>query len=111
MAIFRSTFALSDNQHPRNRPEATGKEVLQGRGANGLTELTTTVTSGLVQDGGSDFAAPQDGYVTMHASAAMWVKIAAAPTAAVASDFYMEALERLELAVQEGDKIAVIDDS
>ena len=110
MAIFRSTFALADNQHSSNRP-GPGNQVFHGRGANGLTELSTSGTSGLVQDGGSDFSAPQAGLVSMRATGPVWVQVAAAPVAAVAADFFLDLGERLTLELEEGDKVAVIDDS
>ncbi len=112
MAVFRSTFGLADSQHIANRSRtAGGNPVFLGRGANGLDELTTTGTTAKVQDGGGDWSAPQFGYVTMIATGAVWVHVAAAPVAVVAKGFFIEASERLELAVEAGDKIAVIDDS
>ncbi len=110
MAVFRSTFGLADSQHMANRPDR-GEGVFIGRGANGLDELTTTGTTGKVQDGGGDFAAPQDGYVTMRCTGPVWVHVAEAPVAVVAKGFFMDLGERLTLWVVEGDKLAVIDDS
>ncbi len=110
MAVFRSTFGQADSQHMENRPDR-GEHVFRGRGANGLTELTTSGTTGKVQDGGADFSAPRAGYVTMRATGPVWVQVAAAPTAAVEADWFMDLGERLTLWVQEGDKIAVIDDT
>ncbi len=110
MAVFRATFALADSQHMENRPDR-GEHVFRGRGANGLTELATTGTSAKVQDGGADWAAPRAGYVTMRATGPVWVQLAAAPTAAVEADWFMDIGERLTLEVVEGDKLAVIDDS
>ncbi len=112
MAVFRSTFGLADNQHIANRARtAGGNPVFLGRGANGLDELTVTGTTAKVQDGGGDWSAPQYGYVTMRATGPVWVHVAAAPVAVVAKGFFMDLGERLTLAVEEGDKIAVILDS
>lgn len=109
--IFRSTFGLADSQHIANRPGG-GNPVFLGRGANGLDELTVTGSTGKVQDGGGgDFATPQYGYVTMRATGPVWVHVAAAPVAVVAKGFFMDLGERLTLAVEEGDKLAVINDS
>lgn len=107
MTVFRATFGLTDNQHVSIKP-GPGNPVFRGRGANGLDELTTSGASQIVQDGGGDWTAPQTGYVRMKADGEVWVKIAAAPTAAAEADWDMLASERLELAVEEGDKIAVI---
>ena len=110
MAVFRSTFGLMDSQQNRNRPDR-GEHVFSGRGANGLDELTTSGTTGIVQDGGGDFEAPFNGYLTMVCTGACWVHIAEIPVAVVAKGFFMKLDERLKLELVEGDKIAVIDDS
>ncbi len=112
MAVFRATFGLADSQHIVNRARTNfGNPVFLGRGANGLDELTVGASSAKVQDGGGDFSAPQYGYVTMRATGPVWVHVAAAPVAVVAKEFFMDLGERLTLAVEEGDKIAVINDS
>lgn len=110
MGVFRSTFALADDQMPYTK-NGEGMSALRGNGAIGLTEMTTAGTSANVQSGGADFQAPNHGYVTLKCTTAVWVRVAAAPTAAVGSDFYLDANERIDLAVIPGDKIAVIDDS
>lgn len=110
MAVFRATFALADNQHVAVKP-GPGNPVFQGRGANGLDELTTSGTSQKVQDGGGDWSAPSHGYVTMRAETPVWLHVAAAPVAVVAKGWFMDLGERLTLAVEEGDKLAVINDS
>ncbi len=109
-AVFRATFGLMDSQHMENRPDR-GEHFFRGRGATGLTELTASGTSGKVQLAAADFAAPRAGYVTMAATTAVWVQIAAVPVAAIGTDWFREAKERLTLELVEGDKIAVIDDS
>jgi len=109
--IFRATFGLADSQHLANKPPGSGNQVFRGRGANGLTEMTVMGTTAKVQDGGADFSAPRSGYVTMRATGPVWVQVAAAPTAAVEADWFIDLGERLTLALEEGDKIAVINDS
>lgn len=108
MATFRATFCQVQNQ-----TNASGKSmpVLRGRGAVGLTELTTSGTAGNVQSGGSDFTAPRSGYVTVVCDGAVWVKFATDPTAAVGDAYYLKADERMEFSLETGDKISVIDDS
>ena len=112
MAVFRATFGYADSQHIANRSRtAGGNPVFLGRNANALDELSTTASSQKLQDGGGDFAAPSFGYVTMRADGAVWVHVAEAPVAVVAKGFYMDIGERLTLALEEDDKIAVINDS
>ncbi len=112
MATFWATFANVDN---RARSGST-LPVMKGRGALGLEPLTTTSGSKKVQSSGADWSASRAGNVTLQASAAVWVEIAASPTAvagvAETSDgttFYLAANERVELTVETGDSVAVID--
>ncbi len=107
MATFRATFA------PKAQSVALGGglSVMMGSDATGLSELTTSGTAGNVQSGGSDFEAPSDGFVTMVADGAVWVSMGSSPTAAVGTDWYLKADERLDLAIRKDHKISVIDDS
>ena len=106
MATFYATFAQVS---VRDNDGQVIAEVMKGRGAEGLTALTTSGASGIAQRSSADWSAPADGYVTMRATGAVWVRIAAAPTAAAGADFFLGADERFDVAVVEGDKIAVID--
>ncbi|MCH7865943.1 MAG: hypothetical protein IIC56_12105 [Proteobacteria bacterium] len=74
----------------------------------GLTALTTSGSSQIVQRSAADFSAADDGALTFRCDGAVWVMIAAAPTAAAGANFYLAANERLEFSVEAGDKIAVI---
>ncbi len=112
MATFWATFAAVEN---RARSGGT-LPVMKGRGAVGLEPLTTTTGSLVIQDASGDWSAPRNGTVTIQTDLAQWVAIAASPTAIVGVanttagvDFYLAANERLELTVETGDKIAVID--
>lgn len=110
MATFRATVG---NVHAQkvSGVHGNGQPVLHGRSLNGLTELTTSGTAGLVQSGGSDFEASQGDFVTMVCTGAVWVAIAASPTAAVGTELFLKADERWTGSLEEGDKISVIDDS
>ncbi len=110
MATFRSTFGIIDSQHVSVRPDR-GEGVFVGNLVNGLDELTTSGTSGIVQDGGGDFTAPVAGYVTMKADGPVHVHIAAVPVAVVAKGLFLDLGERCGAYLLAGDKIAVIDDS
>lgn len=107
MATFRATFA------PKAQTYSVGSTLpaMLGSDATGLSELTTSGTAGNVQSGGSDFEAPSDGFVTMMCDGAVWVSISADPTAAVGTDWYLKADERMDLAIRKDHKISVIDDS
>ncbi len=106
MATFWATFSVVEN---RARKGIEAMPVLQGRGAEGMTALTTSGTSQIVQRSAVDWTAPDTGFVTLRADGAVWVRFAAAPTAAVGSDLYVAANERREFSVKNGDKLAVID--
>ena len=105
MATFKATYTQVT---VRSGGQAI-QPVMDGKGATRLTDLTTSGTSQIVQSGGSDFEAPFAGYITMFANGAVNVQIAASPTAAATAGFALQSGERLELAVEAGDKIAVID--
>ncbi len=111
MAIFWVTFAAVEN---RARSGGT-IPVMKGRGAVGLEPLTTTTSTLIAQDAAGDWSAPRNGTVTIQADVALWVHVAAAPVAVkgvanttVGAAFYLAANERLELTVETGDKLAVI---
>ena len=104
MATFWATFGIVDN---RARSGGT-LPVMKGRGQLGLTALTTSGSSQIVQRAAADFSAADDGALTFRCDGAVWVMIAAAPTAAAGANFYLAANERLEFSVEAGDKIAVI---
>ena len=91
MATFWATFANVDN-----RAKSGGTPpVLQGRGSLGLTPLTTTGASGIMQRSSTDWIAPRSGNVTLRGSAAAWVQIAAVPEAAPGADLYIALGERI----------------
>ncbi len=104
MASFWATFNKIDN-----RALTDTMPVMRGRDAEGLTVLTTSGTSQIVQRSAADWEAPNHGFVTVRASAAVWMHIAAAPTAVASTDWYIPATETRDFSVQPGDKIAIID--
>ena len=104
MATFWATFSTVQNI-PRS---GGGLKLVKGRDAEGMTALTTSGSSQIVQRSAADWSAPDSGAVSMRANGAVWVHIAAAPTAVAATDHYVAANERIEIAVESGDKIAVI---
>ncbi len=104
MATFWATAGIVDN---RARSGGT-QPVMKGRGMLGLTALTTSGGSQTVQRSGSDWTAIEEGALTCRCDGAIWIMIAASPTAAAAATFYLAANERLEFSVETGDKIAVI---
>lgn len=106
MSTVRATFATIENM-------AGGGPVpvMSGRRAVGLTELTASGTAALIQSGGSDFEASKHGAVQIRSDAAEWFSVGADPTAAVGTDFYLPADTTMEVGVQPGDKISVINDS
>ncbi len=113
MATFWATFANVEN---RARSGGTLPVMRGGTGALGLEPLTTSSSSQNVQNGAGDWTASRDGNITIQSSAAVWLAIAASPTAVagVAGSingvhFYLAANERLELTVETSDKLAVID--
>ena len=104
MASFWATFGVVDN-----RAKSGGTQpVMQGRAQEGMTALTTSGASQIVQRAAVDWVAPDEGAVTMRADGNVWVMIAAAPVAAAAANFFLAANERMEFTVETGDKIAVI---
>lgn len=105
MATFWATFTTV-----RNTPRSGGAlNLIKGRDAEGMTPLTTTGASGIVQRSASDWVAPATGAISVRCTGAVWVHIAAAPEAAPETDHYLAANERLEFGVETGDKIAVED--
>lgn len=111
MATFRATFGQSESRQANYIPPAAAVPLLQAETLTGLTELTTSGTAGLVQSGGSDFTAPNDGALTMVCDGAVWVAIGSSPTAAVGTSIYLKADERVDVAIKAGSKVSVIDDS
>ena len=57
----------------------------------------------------ADWLCADPAYATIKCDGAIWVQVAAAPTAAAATGFYLAADERMELAIEVGEKIAIID--
>ncbi len=104
MASFWATFNKIDN-----RALTETMPVMRGSDAEGLTVLTTSGTSQIVQRSAADWSAPNHGYVVIRASAAVWVHIDPAPVAVASTDWYLPATETRDFSVQPGDKIAVID--
>ena len=105
MASFWATFTTV-----RNAVQSGGAlKLIKGRDAEGLTVLTTSGTSQIVQRSAADWSAPDVGALSVRADGAVWIHIDASPTAAASVDHYLASGERLEFGVQAGDKIAVKD--
>ena len=105
MATFWATFNYVEN---RARTGDT-MPVMKGSDAEGMTILTTTGASGIVQRSATDWVAPDRGIVSMRCNGAVWVHVDASPEAAPGIDHYLAADERREFSVQTNDKIAVED--
>jgi len=106
MATFWATYNTVEN---RGRVGYESQPVMKGRDAEGLTALTTSGTSQIVQRAAADWAAPDTGYVTLRCDGAVWVHFALVPVAAASTDWYIPANETRDFSVMAGDKIAVID--
>ncbi len=105
MATFWATFTTV-----RNTPRSGGSlNLIKGRDAEGLTVLTTSGTSQIVQRSASDWEAPSTGALVVRTDGAVWLHFAAAPVAAASTDHYLAANESKEYGVETGDKIAVKD--
>ena len=104
MATFWLTYGTVDN---RARSGGT-QPVLHGRSLLGAAALSTSGSSQTIQRAAVDFSMPDHGMITVRSDGAVWVHIAAAPTAAAGVAFYLAAAERMEFSVEPGDKIAVI---
>lgn len=103
MASFWATFNKIDN-----RAKTNTMPVMRGADAEGLTVLTTSGSSQIVQRSATDWKAPNHGYVVIRASSAVWVHIDPAPVAVASTDWYIPATETRDFSVKPGDKIAVI---
>ena len=104
MATFWATFTTVHNV----AKSGGALKLIKGRDAEGLTALTTSGSSQIVQRSAADWSAPDTGAVSVRADGAVWIHIDASPTAVAATDHFLAANERLEFAVESGDKIAVI---
>ena len=103
MASFWGTFNKVEG-----RAKATTMPVMRGANAEGLTVLTTSGSSQIVQRSAADWKAPNHGFLTVRASVAVWIHIDASPTAVAATDWYIPADETRDFSVEPGEKIAVI---
>ncbi len=103
MASFWATFNVVDN---RARTETL--PVTKGSAAEGLTVLTTSGTSQIVQRSAADWETPNHGYLTVRCDAAVWIHIDPSPTAAASTDWYIPADETRDFSVEPGEKVAVI---
>ncbi len=84
--------------------------VMRGANAEGLTSITTSGTSQIVQRAASDWEAGADTeFVRLWCDGNVWIHIDAAPVAVADIDHYLPSGAWLELSVASGDKIAVKD--
>ncbi len=103
MASFWATYNVVSNRALTNT-----MPVMKGADAEGLTILTTSGSSQIVQRSATDWKAPSHGYVSVRSDANVWVHIDASPTAVAATDWYIAANAYREFSVEPGQKIAVI---
>lgn len=105
MAAFKATFFTVDNRADTGSTMPT----LDLGSAVRLTDLTTSASSQVVQSGGSDWAAPSDGYLRIWCDGAVNVVSAESPTAAATAGVYLPASTPYDFSIREGHKLAVID--
>ncbi len=103
MATFWATHNIVGN-----RARTTTMPVMRGSDAEGLTAITPSGSSQIVQRSGADWTCPNHGFLTIHCDGAVWVHIDPTPVAVAATDWYIPANETRDFEVEPGDKIAVI---
>lgn len=106
MASFNATFFTVQN----GAISGGTMPAPQGNGAVGTATLSTSATAQTAQRGGTDWAAPADGFVRVHSDGA--VRIGVGETAATGASpvgHYLATNAEADLSIAAGQTLSVID--
>jgi hypothetical protein len=106
MATFYATFFPIGNYSAHGRDHTIGT----GKGALGLTALTTSGSAQTVQRASASWTAPSDGFVVVYCDGN--VRVAAGETAAVGASpvgHFVPGTQLYPLSITAGESLSVID--
>lgn len=107
MATFKATFCVV-NKSSRTAVSGETMPVPELSSATRLTDLTTSGSSQNVQESGADFEAPSAGFVRLFSDGAVNIAAGASPTASATAGMAVPANTVYDIALREGEKLAVI---